>query len=237
MEPIEPSAATSRQTAPSNRARKLRFSAAISVMLALLIPSFATAQNNDDKYGDDFWEEEEEFSSEGEGSDSTPGYYVKGGIAIGVPGIDISGVDADAGAGLSIAGGMMITPWLASEVDLTFTAGSELEFEGRDIADVSYVALVASAKFYPLGLIDVDAPEWFQPYASLGVGAGQYGFDSNTIAFGDDTEGGFVFRFVGGSEFMVWNKIGLYFEAGYDAAAFEDIDGSARVVFGGTYRF
>ncbi len=75
----------------------------------------------------------------------------------------------------------------------------------------------------------------------MGIGGGGYEVDINGRfdPYGGypASDSGFIFRIAGGSDFMVWDRLGVFAEVGYDTAAISGVDGPARIVFGGTYKF
>lgn len=158
------------------------------------------------------------------------GIYAKLGMSVGFPMPDSSGADVGAGAGFDLLEGIRVNSWFAGEIGFNFIAGADV---AGDNDNLSVFSATVDAKFYPLGLWQVDAiPSWFQPYGLVGIGGGQVKLDSNS------KEGSFMVHYGGGLDLFLWNNLGLYLNGGYLQITDKKtaLKGSGQVMFGILYR-
>ena len=170
------------------------------------------------------------FAQGNQRSDEWTGFYAKAGIPIGFPDEDVRGnVDIDPGAGIALAIGLKVSPYLAGELDLNVIGGADVEGFKKDL---SIVAFTVNVKGYPLAALETDLPDWFQPYGLFGIGGGE-------VKIGSFDESSFMVRFNVGADFMLWDNIGLFFDTGYLIITDNDtlLQGQGQMVFGGQYRF
>jgi opacity protein-like surface antigen len=159
------------------------------------------------------------------------GVYAKGGLSIGFPNEPANNFKPKPGAAVAFGGGYRFNPWIAAELDMNVTAGSDL----RGVKDDLLIfAFTMNLKTYPLADTGDDLlPAWVQPYILFGFGGGVVDADDA----GDESS--FMMRFNLGSEFMVWDNIGLFFDTGYMVIENGDsqLDGTGQMVVGALYRF
>jgi opacity protein-like surface antigen len=164
------------------------------------------------------------------------GFYVGAGV-IGASYVQLDEIDndldPDEAAGFKLFGGYRATPILAFEVQFEMLPESDVDLDGvGKIGEMEMLAATGNMKvFMWTGRI--------QPFALLGLGFVRADFnDSAGLGLGG-TETDFGFRFGGGLDFYITEKIAVYAGADYLLPAGPDLEDFDYVSYGGgvQYRF
>jgi opacity protein-like surface antigen len=146
------------------------------------------------------------------------------------------GIDVDAGGGFTMTGGYRTLSWLALEANVTYLGGGDAEVGNVDLGEADFFAITFGPKLFPMAAFDEQPiPEFFQPYALVGIGGGEFDIDVN--GGGNWEKSTFIARFIFGFDIWITDHIGAFVEGGYHAAADDDIDGAGIFSLGGQYRF
>lgn len=161
------------------------------------------------------------------------GAYGQFGVSIGQINFDSSNIENDVAGGFTIGGGYRFLPWLAADGNFSYLAGDvEIDGFGGDFDGEAW-GFTVGPKFYPLGLAKVQGiPNYFQPYATIGIGGGQAEIDDTS--FDEDY---FLARFILGFDLWMTNHFGLFVEGGGFATSEDDVEGAGLFTLGGQYRF
>jgi hypothetical protein len=169
------------------------------------------------------------------GYDKYRGGYAQFGVTVGEIDFD-NGVDVDGGGGFTITGGYRALSWLAAEANFTYLSGPNVERGNLDFGDSEYFAFTFGPKFFPMAAFsEPPIPEFFQPYALVGLGGGEIDIDVN--GGGNREESLFIARFIFGLDIWATDHIGAFIEGGYHVADDDDVNGAGVFSFGGQYRF
>jgi opacity protein-like surface antigen len=165
------------------------------------------------------------------------GFYVGAGV-IGASFVELdqidNDVDPDEAAGFQLLAGYRASPILALEAEFEMLPESDVDFDGfGKIAELEVYTVTANMKMFMwTGRI--------QPFALVGLGAMYVADrDSRGLGGGGESESDFVFRFSGGLDFYITEKIVGYVGADYLLPAGGDLDDFDYVSYGAglQYRF
>lgn len=157
---------------------------------------------------------EEDYDDEGSPYSRSGVYVFLGGSA----GIDqaaedelediLGDVGVSDGLGFKTKLGYRSFPWLATELEVEYLQGIDVDFGGIDALELEYLTVTVNAKIYlPLGR--------FQPFGLLGVGLMNASFeDSLGLGFEDDFTGGAV-RAGGGIDVYLTDHLAVTVDISY----------------------
>jgi len=166
------------------------------------------------------------------------GFYTYVGLAIAKTNYSTLGLDPN--VGFAFGGGYRFMDWMAADVDF-YWAGRD---QGTLLGKTRQFGITANAKMYPMGLFAPDTLDFLQPYVVMGMGGGNFKFESPFLSPffpGNLKQGTFIFRIGAGAEVFIVDGLAGYMDLSLHATPglkFRGEGGATGVIqFGLAYHF
>ena len=159
------------------------------------------------------------------------GFYLGIGPGFGFENFDVpGGIDIDAAFGFDAWGGYKFNEWIATELQLEYLNGFDIDVANIDGQAVTFGANV---KLFPFAFVLTDR---IQPFLMAGPGFTWLQLDVGPLGTADDL--GFSARFGGGIDFYITDNVALQASSSYVLTT-GDLDGADYIslVTGIQYKF